>query len=194
MKVKLLLPTLAICLSLAGGRADAQSLKDIVNAISDIAGGEKELNLEGTWVYSGAAVAFESDDLLKKAGGVVAASAAEKKLNEQFEKAGIRPGMSKYVFSADDTFIHTLNQKEMKGTYSYDQEEGYITLRYMRLLPMKARITGNSRKIEMLFDSNKLLSLISFVGGISGNSAIKGIASLAGSYDGMMTGFELQKE
>ena len=42
-------------------------------------------------VYTGSAIEFESDNLLQKAGGSVAANAAENKLNEQLAKWASQP-------------------------------------------------------------------------------------------------------
>ncbi len=47
--------------------------------------------MEGTWTYTGPAIEFESDNLLQKAGGSVAANAAENKLKRTIGKVGIKP-------------------------------------------------------------------------------------------------------
>ena len=45
----------------------------------------------------------------------------------------------------------------------------------------------------LLFNSDKLLKLISFISSKSSNTTLNAISSLADSYDGMMLGFELKK-
>ena len=73
--------------------SQAQSLKDLLNkeniekAVNAITG-KSTASMEGTWTYAGSAIEFESDNLLQKAGGAVAANAAENKLNEQFARVG----------------------------------------------------------------------------------------------------------
>lgn len=180
--------------------AQAQSWKDafnkdniskVVDAVNDITG--ESFDMVGTWNYSGAAVAFKSDDLLKKAGGAVAAATAEKKLNEQLAKVGFTEGSSSFTFNADSTFTSTVGKRTLKGTYSYDQSSSTVTLKYAKLIGLNAKLSGSSSKMELLFDADKLLTLITFIGGKSSSGAIKTIATLAEGYDGMMLGMELTK-
>ena len=68
----------------------AQSLKDILNsktvqnAVTAVTGGQKMSmdNLVGTWTYSQPSVQLEGDNVLKDITGSVAATEAEKKLQE----------------------------------------------------------------------------------------------------------------
>ena len=68
--------------------SQAQSLKDLFNkgniekAVNAVTG-KNTADMTGTWSFTGSAIEFESDNLLQKAGGAVAATAAEKKLDEQ---------------------------------------------------------------------------------------------------------------
>ena len=47
-------------------------------------------SIEGTWNYSGANCVFESENLLAKAGGAVAANKIENDINTQLVKVGIK--------------------------------------------------------------------------------------------------------
>ena len=51
-----------------------------------------------------------------------------------------------------------------------------------------------SEQMELLFPSDRLLDLISFLASKSNNATLQSINSLAESYDGMMLGFTLQKQ
>ena len=61
----------------------AQSLKDLLNkeniekAVNAVTG-KNTASMTGTWMFTGSALAFESDNLLQKAGGSLAANAVEK--------------------------------------------------------------------------------------------------------------------
>jgi len=46
----------------------------------------------GTWNYKGTACKFETENLLKKAGGAVVATQVEKQFNEYCNKLGIKDG------------------------------------------------------------------------------------------------------
>ena len=66
------------------GNSHAQSIKDLFNkeniekAVNAVTG-KSTADMTGTWSYTGSAIEFESDNLLQKAGGAVATTAAEKK-------------------------------------------------------------------------------------------------------------------
>lgn len=149
--------------------------------------------MTGTWSYTGSAIEFESDNLLQKAGGAVAATAAEKKLDEQLAKVGIKAGQMSFTFNADSTFSAKVGQKSMKGSYSYDASTQKVNLKFAKLIGMNAKVNATSTTMDLLFESDKLLKLITFLSSKSSNSTLKSIGSLANSYDGMMLGFSLQK-
>ena len=100
--VQIVLPALVAAL-LACPSAQAQSLKDLLNRdnVEKLVGAVTGVNLAemtGTWVYTGAAVEFESDNLLAKAGGAVAANTLAGKLDEQLQKLGFREGALSFTF------------------------------------------------------------------------------------------------
>ena len=176
----------------------AQSLKDLFNKdniekVVNAVTGNKSIDMTGTWTYTGSAIEFESDNFLKKAGGAAAASLAENKLDEQLAKIGIKDGQLSFTFTADSTFTSTVGKRTMNGTYSYDAATNQVQLKYLRLLNMNAKVNCTSNSMELLFNSDKLLKLITFLSSKSSNTTLKTISSLADSYDGMMLGLELKK-
>ena len=176
----------------------AQSLKDLFNKdniekVVNAVTGNKSIDMTGTWTYTGSAIEFESDNFLKKAGGAAAASLAENKLDEQLAKIGIKDGQLSITFNADSTFTSTIGKRSMQGTYSYDAATNQVQLKYLRLLNMNAKVNCTSNSMELLFNSDKLLKLITFLSSKSSNTTLKTISSLADSYDGMMLGLELKK-
>lgn len=179
--------------------SQAQSLKNLFNkenvekAVSAVTG-KSTADMTGTWTHTGAAIEFKSDNLLQKAGGAVAATAAEKKLDEQLTKLGIKAGQMAFTFSADSTFNAKLGQKNMKGNYSYNASTQKVNLKFAKLIGINAKVNCTSSKMDLLFESDKLLDLITFLSSKSNNTALKSISSIADSYDGMMVGFSLQKE
>lgn len=147
--------------------SQAQSLKDLFNKeniekVVNTVTGKSTASMEGTWVYSGAAIEFESDNLLQKAGGTVAATAAEKKLNEQLAKVGIKEGQMSFTFNADSTFNVKVGAKSMKGTYSYNASEQMVNLKFVKLIGLNAKVNCTSSNMDLLFNSDKLLKLLAF--------------------------------
>ena len=200
MKRALWLGSLAIAVAfVCTNHAQAQSLKDILNkgniekAVNAVTG-KSTASMEGTWKFCGSALAFESDNFLQQAGGAVAASAVEKKLDDALEKAGIKPGEMSFTFRADSSFQTDIRGKALKGTYSYDASAQKVRLKFGKLLNLNTTVNCTSQQMELLFPSDKLLDLVSFLADKSNNATLQSVGSLADSYDGMMLGFSLEKQ
>jgi len=199
MKRKLLSFAVLITLLLVPTVNRAQSIKDLFNkdniskVVNAVTGHTETVDMTGTWRYTGSAIEFESENLLKKVGGTVAASAAEQKLDEQLAKVGIKEGQLSFTFNADSTFVSTLGKRKLNGTYSYDAGTQMLHLRYMKLIPMNAKVNYTTQQMDLLFEADKLLKLITFLSSKSSSATLKAISSLADSYDGMMLGYELKR-
>ncbi|MBQ8812419.1 MAG: DUF4923 family protein [Bacteroidales bacterium] len=207
--MKLIFKTLVVVAAIffAGQTASAQSLKDILgkvkdnSTVSDIV--EKVTGIDiskgdikGTWSYTGSAVKLESEDLMKSAAAGVAASQIEKKLDEYLAKAGLKTGTFSFTFNEDNTFTTTVKGKNFNGTYTFSEEEDSINLKYGKNLGstgITATAQLNGSTLELLFKADKLLDLIGKLTAASSNATLKTISTLAGQYDGMKIGLELQK-
>ena len=186
-----------VALALPTG-SHAQSLKDllnkeniekVVNAVTD----NNHVNMTGTWNYTGTALEFESDNLLQKAGGSLASATVEKKLDEQLEKIGIKPGQLSFTFNADSTFTVSVGSKPLKGTYSYDASTQKANLKLAKIVGLNAKVNCTSSQLNLLFNADKLLQLLTSLSSKSNNNTLKSIGSLAESYDGMLVGLGMEK-
>ncbi|MDR0976899.1 MAG: DUF4923 family protein [Prevotellaceae bacterium] len=202
---KKLSATLLVAFVLGAGTAQAQSWKDLLNSdlfskenvekvVGAVTGTTAKTDMTGTWSYTGAAVEFESDNLLAKAGGTVASSTVESKLNEQLKRVGITAGKLSFTFNADSTFTATLAKRTLSGSYSYDQAEKKVNLKFVKLVGLNATVSSTSSTMDLLFDSDKLLQLITYLSSKSSNSTLQTISSLASNYDGMMLGLAMEKK
>ena len=177
----------------------AQSLKDLLNkgniekAVNAVTG-KNTASMTGTWTFTGSALTFESDNLLQKAGGSLAATAVEKKLDGFLGKVGIETGEMSFTFNTDSTFQTQIKGKTLKGTYRYDADTKKVNLQFSKLLRLNTTVNCTSEQMELLFPSDRLLDLITFLTSKSNNATLRSINSLAESYDGMMLGFTLQKQ
>ena len=193
MKKSFLSIALMAVFMLMATNSQAQSWSDLLNkdniskVVNAITGNTESIDMTGTWNYKGSAVEFESDNLLMKAGGAAAATMAESKLNEQLSKIGIKDGQMSFTFNADSTFTSTVGKKTLKGTYSYNASTKQVDLN------LHAKVNCSSSSLELLFNSDKLLKLMTFIGSKSNSTALKTVSSLAENYDGMMLGFQLSK-
>lgn len=170
----------------------------ISNLLSTFLGGTtlKEESLYGTWTYQSVDVAFESENLLAKAGGAVAAGTVEQKIDEQLQKYGIKPGAVKFTFNKDHTFSAVISGKTVNGTYTYDPATRKINLvAALGLFNQTATVGTSLKGISLLFPADKLLSLAQMAGGLLGstNSTLSALTSLVGNYKGMQIGLALSK-
>ena len=94
---------------------------------------------------------------------------------------------------SDSTFVSTLGKRKLNGTYSYNPTTGMLQLKYMKLIPMNAKVNYTTQQMDLLFEADKLLKLITFLSSKSSSATLKAISSLADSYDGMMLGYELKR-
>lgn len=198
---------IAAALCLACNAASAQSLKDILNkaanssTVSDIVEKVTGINLskgdiKGTWNYTGSAVKLESSDLVKSAAAGVAATQVEKKLDDYLAKVGLKEGTFSFTFNEDNTFYTTVKGKNFNGTYTLSEDGKTINLKYGKTLGstgITATASINSSTFELLFKADKLLDLIGKLTANSGNTTLKTVSTLAGQYEGMKIGLELQK-
>ena len=186
-----------IALMMTSVPVKAQSLKDLLGKATEVVQavtGADSVKMVGNWTYSGSSIEFESDNLLSKAGGGVAANAAEKKLDEYLTKVGIKAGNTKFAFAQDSTLTISWNGKVKKGTYSYDASTKKVTLKFGKLLTISPKLTAKSSELDLLFEADKLLKLITSITSKSGNATLQSISSLANNYDGMLLGLALKKE
>ena len=198
---------IAAGLMLIGANADAQSLKDILNkaanssTVTDIIEGVTGITLskgdiKGTWSYTGSAVKLESSDLLKSAAASVAATQVEKKFDEYLGKLGLKNGAFSFTFKEDNTFTTTVKGKSFNGTYTLSEDGTTLNLKYGKSLGstgVTATASINSNTFELLFKADKLLDLIGKLTANSNNATLQTIGTLAGTYEGMKIGLELQK-
>lgn len=175
-----------------GVLSSATGSSDVSSAIGSILNSSKAATSEtilGTWVYSEPAIVFESSNLLKQAGGKLAASAIENKLSTQLQKAGFTKGKYTITFNQDGSFTST------NGDGTYTLSGSSIKLSF---LSGAAAINGTTQidngQLTIAFDSSKLLKFASAAGKVVGNSTLSTISSIAGSYDGMKTGMKFTKK
>ena len=61
------------------------------------------------------------------------------------------------------------------------------------LFTINAYVTASTNGISLLFESQKLLTILQTVGAMSGNSSLATIAELSKNYDGVRLGFDLTR-
>lgn len=198
MNSKTLLKCLCMCLAMFAilVNANAQDLKSILTGVAKAVVGDKATtssSIIGTWKYVGPQCQFESENLLAKAGGEVAAKEVEEKMQTVYDRIGMSG--CEYTFNEDGTYSYTLKKRTMSGTYTFDDKEKTITMKGKLGVKTVAHVTVTGNDMSLVFNADKLMSVLKTITGIVSkvNSTAATINSVAGSYDGLMLGFDLKK-
>ena len=178
------------------GSAGATILNSLLGSI--LSSTLTEQSIVGTWTYQQPEVRFESENLLAKAGGEVAAANIEQKLNTYLGKIGITKGATTYTFKEDKTFSISTGSKTIStGTYTFDANSKTLTLQgSLGLLNQTCTVGMDGTNLCLLYDADKLLTAANAVGNLLGkaSSTLGSITSILGSnYKGMKLGFQLAK-
>lgn len=198
MKKRILLKSIWILLVMCGvsANAGAQDLKSILSGVAKAIVGNKATtasSIIGTWTYSGPECQFESENLLAKAGGEVAAKEVEEKMTAVYNKVGM--DNIRYTFNEDGTYSYQMKKRTVTGTYVFDDAAKTITMTGKLGLKTVAYVTVTGNDMSMVFKADKLMSILKTITGAASkvNSTAATINSVAGAYDGLMLGFELKK-
>lgn len=155
-----------------------------------------ETALHGTWTYQGIDVAFDSENLLAKAGGAVAAGQLETKIDEQLTKYGVKAGAVKFTFNPDHSFAATLLGHTVNGTYTYDPKSRQLTMTAaLGLFNQTCTVGTTAKGISLLFPADKLLELLTMTSGLMGgqNVTLATVSQLVSNYKGMKIGLEMSR-
>lgn len=177
------------------GSNSSSNAESIINGILNNVIGSgtfKQADLCHTWKYSKPGCAFTSENLLAKAGGEIAASKVENKLEGYYKKFGFSSSNTYFTFNTDGTFSAKIDGKAWNGNYTFDEKTHAIQLKGL-LLSASGYATKTTNGISLLFDQKKLLNLIKTIGSLKGNSTLSALGTIANNYDGMQVGFEMTK-
>ena len=201
---------------LFGGSSSNSS--DVASTVTNVLGsllGEavpfSEKLLEGTWNYSGTACVLESDAALADIGGTIVAEKVEKKLDGYLAKVGVKENKCSFTFIGNDSCVFKVGKNDISGNYVLDAEQKKIVFYFYGGLSFTTHVAYNVTSMNIVFDADKLLTLIKTVSSKVASSAgsvgtaaegttlgtasatLGVISSLLDSYDGMMLGMKLKK-
>lgn len=150
-------------------------------------------DLMGDWGYKGTACTFETENLLKKAGGAVVAAQVEKTFNEYCTKIGISEGKCDFTFREDSTYTAKLGLLKLSGKFRLDEEKKILFMSYLRGLGnMTANVHRSRSGLKLLFDADSFLQMMKTVSMFTKNNSVEILAAMADLYDGMLLGFDLE--
>lgn len=150
--------------------------------------------IQGTWSYASPECRFKSENALASAGGAVAANTIENKLAEIYAKVGIKKGVCSFTFNEDKTCEIKYGNKTLKGTWTLDAKNRDLVIK-AGLLTLNAKAYYSVKELTLLFESDKILSVIKVLGSIAGglSSTVGSLTQILDNYDGLLLGFNLSK-
>ena len=166
----------------------------VISGLTSIFSSDKQAtknNLVGTWVYEEPAIVLTSDNVLTNAAAKVAANTAEKKLQEQMDKVGIKKGTLSMTFKSNGTFTETFGKKTYSGKWAVENQKLKLTHK-VRTITLTTQVDGNN--LMFVTDASKLLSLMQTLGSKSTNSTVSTVTSLMKKVKGMQCGITLVKK
>lgn len=199
---------------LFGGGKSSDTENTISSVLGSLIGNSVTLSekmLEGTWEYTGTACVLESDAALANIGGTVATAKIEEKLDGYLARVGVKEGSCSFTFIGKDSCVVSMAGRELGGRYALDAKEKTILFTFYGRLNFNTHVAYNVSSVNIVFNADKLLSLVKTVtskvsssaGSLSQNSStgtlgtasatLGTISSLLSNYDGMMLGVKMKK-
>lgn len=115
-------------------------------------------------------------------------------MESALSKVGIKSGSCSFTFNKDNTYSAVVGGKKISGSYTLNASEKTIKMTYLNGLgSMTPKVTKSGSTLSLLFESDKLLTLVNTVSSLSSSSSAKTLSTLLSNYDGMYVGMELQK-
>ena len=151
-------------------------------------------DVQGTWNYQGIDCVFETENYLLKAGGEIAATKVEEKIDETLTKLDVKKGTLSFTFNQDKTFTINVKGRTVKGTYALDMEKKCVTLTYLNgVATITPVIVKSGKTLSLLYDADKFFNFLVTISATSKNTTVSTISKFLSSYDGMLIGMELQQ-
>ena len=207
-RIKTLILTVGISVTSIG--ANAQGLGDILSGLGS--GNAEDMignvlngvfsssnitvaDIVGNYVSEGPAVTFKSDNFLQKAGGIAGAATLESKLKPYYEQYGLT-GLTLEI-DPDANFNMQVKGVKLSGTITQNEGDGTFLFNLkalgVNIGSFTAYIEKSLNSLNVMFDANKLMQILSTVAKFTGNSIASSLGSLLDSYDGACIGFRMSK-
>lgn len=147
--------------------------------------------MAGTWTAQGSAVAFQSENALKKAGGSAIAGTVESKLDPYYKKYGLTG--STLTIQEDGSFVLKVKSLSLKGTIK-KRSDGNFDFTFtpfgnVKLGAVKTYVEKPAGGLNVMFDASKLKTLLTTVTKLTGSSLASAAGNVLESYDGLLVGF-----
>lgn len=146
----------------------------------------------GSWNYNAPTTAFTTEKALTSAGGNAAVNNISSSLASSYNNIGINRNNTAFSFLADNKFSAKVNGIPFSGTYTYNPQNGDITLK-TSTETIKGNVIKTQKGMGLMFDSTQMVNILQKEGKVSNTAAVQAVSKLAQSANGARVGFELTK-
>jgi len=146
----------------------------------------------GSWNYNAPSTAFTTEKTLTRAGGNAAVTNMNSSLASNYNSIGINRNNTSFSFLAGNKFSAKVNGIPFSGTYTYNSQNGEITLK-TSTETIKGNVIKTAKGMGLMFDSTQMANILQKEGKVSNTAAVQAVSKLAKSADGARVGFELTK-
>ena len=152
---------------------------------------EANRDIVGTWQYDKPSVQAQGTSFIGKLGKPLAQSKLNSKLGKAFKKLKINKRWDSLSLTEDGRWTMTIAGKGMSGDYSYSPTKGSITLKW-HMVSITAQVRRDGKNLHLYFDTDRLLTLMRLLSGLSSNDTLKALAFLSENYSDVKVGFQLK--
>lgn len=152
---------------------------------------EANRTLAGQWQYDKPSIQAQGTSLIGKLGKPLAKNKLKKKLDKAYKKLKIKQRWSSMTLSEDGHWTMTVVGRKLGGNYFFNPTSGCITLNWHGLT-INATAKRENKHLHLLFDTDRLLSIMRLISGLSNNDTLKALAFLSDNYQDVNVGFDLK--
>ena len=147
----------------------------------------------GVWRYDKPSVQAQGSSVVGKLGKPIAKSKLKKKLDKAFKKLKINKRWQSLELTPDGQWTMNIAGLNMGGKYDYDRANERLTLRWHGL-PLRSQVQRDGKHLHLLFDTDRLLTILKWISGFSSNDVLKSIAFLSENFHDVKVGFDLKQQ
>lgn len=147
--------------------------------------------IAGTWQYDKPCVQAQGTSLVGKIGKPIAQGKLKKKLSKAYDKLRIGKRWNSLRLTTDGRWTMNIAGQDINGKYSYSPSKGTITLKWMAI-SVTAHVKKEKNNLNLYFDTDRLLTIMRLISGISHNDTLKALAFLSENYQDVQVGFQLK--
>ena len=182
-------------ISTASAQGWLDALKKVATEAVDKAtdGALTQIAIVGSWSYTAPAVKLDGEDTLTSLSGSALSATLGTKLESTFAKVGIVKGSCSVTFNSDGTFTMPIKNRNLSGTYTYNNEDHSFTMSIgqEKKMDVKGYAYISGTNLQLVFQINKLTDFLVNVG--SSVSSLSTVTNLIKQYENIYLGFEFAK-